>query len=227
MGAVFSSFRGIPVDSDEISQSEFFHRMCGGHVCRLTTCFRSDKPLFDWYTSLAENGPRHSLTLAEQVRQARAAFPRRGRARWHLVVSHLKRIAINRREMLRLRPPGAIFVPRVLTSGMTCASQDMWLWVGMEVFACCRSVTKGLRNGLLYTVEEVGDTVRVGGATLTLEEASKFLRPSFAQTYASSQGLTLEGLVAVCDSGHRNFTTRMLLIGLSRSRGSDLVQVCD
>ena len=103
----------------------------------------------------------------------------------------------------------------------------------MQLFACVRSVTKGLRNGLLYTVEEVLQddslikSLKVGGATLTLEEASKFLRPSFAQTYASSQGLTLEGRVQLCDSGHKNFTTRMLLMGLSRARGGDLVQVCD
>jgi hypothetical protein len=220
------------VDSDEISQSAFFHHLCGGHVCRLTECRRSDRPLFDWYTSLGTGGSRHALPLTEQVRQARAAFPAAGRARWHLVVSHFKRLAINRREMLRQRPHDAVFVPRVLTTGMTCASQDMWVWPGMQLFACVRSVTKGLRNGLLYTVEEIRDdhqekSLKVGGATLTLEEASKFLRPSFAQTYASSQGLTLEGRVQLCDSAHKNFTTRMLLMGLSRARGGDLVQVCD
>ena len=227
MGACFSSFRGIPVDSDEISQSSFFYQLCGAHVCRLTECRRSDRPLFDWYTSVGAGGSRHGLPLAEQVRQARAAFPAAGRARWHLVVSHFKRLAINRREMLRQRPRDAIFVPRVLTTGMTCASQDMWVWPGMQLFACVRSVTKGLRNGLLYSVEAVGETLAVGGATLSLEEASKWLRPSFTQTYASSQGLTLEGRVQLCDIGHKNFTTRIRLMGLSRARGGDLVQVCD
>jgi len=103
MGACFSSFRGIPVDSDEIAQSSFFYQLCGAHVCRLTECRRSDRPLFDWYTSVGAGGSRHGLPLAEQVRQARAAFPAAGRARWHLVVSHFKRLAINRREMLRQR----------------------------------------------------------------------------------------------------------------------------
>ena len=196
-------------------------------MCRLTECRRSDRPLFDWYTSLAEGGSRYALSVPEQVCQARLAFPVRGRARWHLVVSHAKRLAINRREMLRLKPFDSVFVPRILTAGQTCAAQDMWCWKGMEVFASVRSVTRGLRNGMLYTVEEVGETLKVGGATLTLEEASKWLRPSFAQTYASSQGLTLEGRVQICDSGHRNFTSRMLLMGLSRARSFDLVQVCD
>ena len=96
------------------------------------------------------------------------------------------------------------------------------------MFACTRSVTKGLRNGILYTVEQVGDTtVLEGGISLTKEEVSKYLRPSWAQTYASSQGLTLEGRVQLCDSGHKHFTSRMLLMGLSRARGNALVQVCD
>ena len=66
-----------------------------------------------------------------------------------------------------------------------------------------------------------------GGINLSKEEISKYLRPSFAQTYHSSQGLTLEGRVQLCDSCHKHFTSRMLLMGLSRARGAELVQVCD
>ena len=118
--------------------------------------------------------------------------------------------------------------PRVLTTGQTNAPQDMWIRPGMELFACVRSVTRGLRNGMLYTLESVQEkSLIIGGATLTFEEASMWLRPSFGQTYASSQGLTLEGPVQLCDSGHRNFTSRMLLMGMSRARSYDLVQVCD
>ena len=95
-----------------------------------------------------------------------------------------------------------------------------------QVYACTRSVTKGLRNGMLYAVESVGDsTVLEGGIGLSKEEVSKYLRPSFAQTYHSSQGLTLEGRVQLCDSTHQHFTTRMLLMGMSRGRSADLVQV--
>ena len=103
-------------------------------------------------------------------------------------------------------------------------NQDLWLWPGAEVYAC----TQGLRNGMLYTVQSVGETTLLeGGISLTKEEISKYLRPSFAQTYHSSQGLTLEGRVQLCDSGHKHFTSRMLLMGLSRARGAELVQVCD
>ena len=96
------------------------------------------------------------------------------------------------------------------------------------MFACTRSVTKGLRNGTLCTVESVGETtVLECGATLTKEEVSKYLRPSYAQTYHSSQGLTLEGRVQLCDTTHKHFTSRMLLMGLSRARATGLVQLCE
>ena len=72
---------------------------------------------------------------------------------------------------------------------------------------------------MLYAVEVVGDaTTLEGGISLSKEEVSKYLRPSFAQTYHSSQGLTLEGKVKLSCSR---------LMGLNRARGAELVQVCD
>ena len=228
MGACFSSFRGVPIDADQIGQSQFFFDLCGGTRCILTECMRSDKALFDWYTSLSEGGSRFELDIKEQVKQAKRHFPRRDHARWHLCISHAKRKAINRREMLRLKPVDAVFYPRVACPGMTSESQDLWIWPGCQLFACTRSVTRMLRNGMLYTILEVGDTtILEGGISLTKEEVSKYLRPSWAQTYHSSQGLTLEGRVQLCDGGHKHFTSRMLLMGLSRARGAELVQVCD
>jgi hypothetical protein len=82
---------------------------------------------------------------------------------------------------------------------------------------------------MLYTVESVGDFTTLEGITvaLTKEEVSKYLRPSFAQVYHSAQGLTLQGRVQLCDTAHTHFTSRMLLVGLSRATNADLVQVCD
>ena len=89
-------------------------------------------------------------------------------------------------------------------------------------------MTKGLRNGMLYTVVSVGGKTELeGGIALTKEEVSKYLRPSFAQTHHSSQGLTLNGRVQLCDSMNKHFSSRMLLMGLSRARAADLVQVVD
>ena len=226
MGAPFSTYRGVPVDVDQIRQSEFFFHLCGGTRCVLTTCMRSDAALYDWYTSLSEGGARAHLDVAQQVREARAAFPVGGTARWNLVVSHQRRKQVNRREMLRLKPADAEFYPIVSAPGMTSEPQDMWLWPGAQVYACCRSVQRGLRNGMLYTVEAVGETTRlVGDITLSKEQTSRWLRPSFAQTFHSSQGLTLYGRVELCDTSSPRFTSRMLLMGLSRSTAATCVQV--
>ena len=226
MGACFSNFRGVDVDADQIGQSELFFNSCGGHRCISTTYHRADVPLYNWYTSLGDGGSRAGLSLAEQVRQAKADFPRRDHARWHLVVSHLRRKQINRREMLRLKPADAVFYPMVCAPGTTCEPQDMCLWTGSGCYACCRATTKGLRNGMLYKVEIVGDTtVLEGGISLNKEEVSKHLRPSFAQTYAGSQAVTLHSRVELCDTESPRFTSRMLLMGLSRATAFDLVQI--
>ena len=111
----------------------------------------------------------------------------------------------------------------------------MWLGPGAEVYACVRSITKGLRNGMLYKIEKVGEqtilesppSAGVGDIALTKEEASKLLRPSFAQTYAGSQAVTLQGRVELCDTTSPRFTTKMLLMGLSRATAYHLVQVVD
>ena len=76
MGACFSTFPGVPIEADEIGQSNFFFDLCAGHRCILTTCHRADKPLYDWYTSLSQGGSREKMTIAEQVRDANCFFQR-------------------------------------------------------------------------------------------------------------------------------------------------------
>ena len=70
MSACFSSFRGAPVDADQIGQSQLFFDLCAGARCILTECMRSDKALFDRYASISEGGSRYELDIKEQVRQA-------------------------------------------------------------------------------------------------------------------------------------------------------------
>ena len=51
------------------------------------------------------------------------------------------------------------------------------------------------------------------------------MRLQYAVTYASAQGLTIRGLLALHDTGHQHFTWRMLYVGLSRATGRDRVVV--
>ena len=65
----------------------------------------------------------------------------------------------------------------------------------------------------------------VSGEKLSHDECVKCLRLSYAITYASSQGLTLNGLVRLEDTTNRNFEQRQLYVGASRCTSSDFLEV--
>ncbi len=76
-----------------------------------------------------------------------------------------------------------------------------------------------MRNGCLYTVESVGDVVRLEGveSTFTFEQTTLWLRLSYAQTYASCQGTEFTGSLCLWDVNHKYFSMRHLFVGLSRA----------
>ena len=230
--AIGNTFRGTTISDDAISGSVFLHSLVEGKRLILTECRRSDENLFSFYCQI----PRSPhLSISELVAQAKARFPRRGVARWHLVISHRTRIKINAMEMKRRKPEsGSIFIAKVLNPGATCDSQDLWIWEGSQFFGCCRSVKKGIRNAVLYTVTSFDDKeVQICMAErpeekhiVTHTEASLYLRSSFAQTYASCQSTEYSnGILELCETSHARFTRKHLYVGLSRSKSSDAVQV--
>ena len=74
-------------------------------------------------------------------------------------------------------------------------------------------------------MEAMGPKIKLSGdLSLTPEDVVKHLRLCHALTYASCQGLTLQGQVRLeCDSVH--LTLRHLYVGISRATSSDLVEV--
>ncbi|MCP3877077.1 MAG: hypothetical protein GY701_01595 [Sulfitobacter sp.] len=96
-----------------------------------------------------------------------------------------------------------------------------------------------VRNGNRYSILDISDrTVTVRRLTgdeggedeegeLVLKYAEFFhrMRLGYAVTYASAQGLTIEGLLALHDTGHRYFTQKHLYVGTSRARACDLLIV--
>ncbi len=60
---------------------------------------------------------------------------------------------------------------------------------------------------------------------LSHDECVMSLRLSYAITYASSQGLTLNGLVRLEDTTSRNFGLRHLYVGASRCTSSEFLEV--
>ena len=103
----------------------------------------------------------------------------------------------------------------------------MWIWPGIELYACVPTERKGLRNQVLYTVEAIDDEqIRLTcGICLSYEDMKKYMRLSFAQTYASCQGTEFEGTLRLHDTGNRHFTKRHLFVGLSRGKKATEISV--
>ena len=120
----------------------------------------------------------------------------------------------------------------------------MWVWVGMELIGSTRD-KKVIYNSCVYEVMNITDRsieVRLArdywkpaatpeeeeedvadprqepmSTVLTYAEASKYLRPQYALTYASIQGRTLrDKKVAVLDLDSEFVTLRHLMVASSR-----------
>jgi hypothetical protein len=110
-------------------------------------------------------------------------------------------------------------------AGMNCP-QDAWFYPGQTVLAC--SSGRKVRNGREYLVVALGDVVTIkADVEMNMPRAEFFrcARLRYAITYASAQGLTIEGTLALHDTSHNYFDWRKLYVGASRARGRDLLVV--
>ena len=200
--------------------------MSGGNRLVLTQCWRSDVRLFDFYSSLIVGGSRFTETLPVVLEAAKREFHFEGPARWNLVISHRKRVQLNALLNLSLKPlEGALYIP-VKRKRPGSLAQSMWIWPGIQLLGCvCEK--KGVRNQVLYTVEELTTNCckLSGGISLTHEQVSEWTVLSFAQTYASCQGTEFEGTLRLHDITHKFFTKRHLFVGLSRAKSSASVDL--
>jgi hypothetical protein len=169
-------------------------------------------------------GTTSARSLEDALAEARLMFPQTSRrALYTLTMSHKRRIQINRRENLFLRPKGSVYLraPLYFSRGANVA-QHMWIWKGQTLigsgFRCLR--------GVFVTVEDVNDEfVQLAcGLKLNHSDAVRSLRLCSALTYASCQGLSLKGVVRL-EVDSNNFTLKHLYIGISRAVSSSLVEV--
>ena len=115
----------------------------------------------------------------------------------------------------------------------------MSVWSGAILMARVDSKDAGLKNGLRYRVDRVGeamvwlvqlnkdDEVPAGGVSfemLKVEVAAK-LRLTHAITYFSSQARTIQGSLRLLDTASQYFTLRHLIVGLGRAPNGSDVQV--
>jgi hypothetical protein len=246
----FNSILGQPVNKP-FKDSGLLHTLASGNLLTMTQCRRSDEELFEWYASLVAEplGERHQQPLGLTVRQARSEFtadkvtgfiPGSRLAPTNLVISHRLREAVNEQcnaVDARVREDAQHLTAEEFeykAEPGTNSPQDAWFWPGQRVVACSKG--RKLRNGREYEILELGEVVTVVAAVrgtrgsdepirLKRSEFFRCLRLRYAVTYASAQGLTIEGLLALHDTGHRHFDWRKLYVGLSRATGRNKVVV--
>ena len=84
--------------------------------------------------------------------------------------------------------------------------QTMRVWPGLKLIGAGGRVSKGIY-------------------VFTHAALLKHTRLCHAITYASCQGLTLEGRVFLCDTESPHFTLKHLYVGTSRATSSELLSV--
>ena len=142
------------------------------------------------------------------------------------MISHDKRKKINRERNLQDKPEDAIFLRAPKVTGQGNAPQNMWIWKGLRLLGAGGKCS--CPKGVFYEIAEcTNDLVKLkGGEELTHDECVKCLRLSYAITYASSQGLTLPGIVRLDDTANRHFTIKHAYVGVSRCTSSALLEIC-
>ena len=233
MDAVLDTWAGMAVKDGTLEKSDLMHELAGGHRLTLTRNRRSDPPLFDFYVGL-KCGTPEARDLREALCEARAMFPVTDKmAEYTLCISHTNRVEINRVMNKKLKPKGAILYNY---RGDDDKQQSIYIWQGMQLIG---SGGKCKKCVLHYVDEVTDDNLLVhykvnneeGVETqvpvkLTQAAALKCLRPAWALTFASVQGLTLRGRVRLLDTDHSHFVLKHLYVGSSRATAASLLEVC-
>jgi hypothetical protein len=219
--SVVNSWYGCSLRT-ELKDSEMLKGLAQGCYHVLTENRRSDQTIFDFITSLKIDEPGE-LDLETALERARALFPVTGATPdTTLVISHARRIAINKRVNEKLKPPDAICIKAPHEKQADNACQDMHVWPGLRLIGAGGRVHKGL---FVCVTACDSETVSLdNGLVLEHEAVQKCLRLSHSITFASSQGLTLHGRVRL-ECSNRHFTPRHLYVGCSRCTHSSLLEV--
>ena len=216
--AISEHWCACPVPEGSLEHSDMLFELAGGCYLELTKNMRSDQTLLDFYTGIWGMNLGDAIAKGRRDDAATAKHPN-----FTMVVSHNKRKKINRERNLQDKPSEAVFVraPKITCQGN--APQNMWVWAGLRMLGAGGKCLKGV----FYEIESYENEIvtLVSGEKMSHDECVKCLRLSYAITYASSQGLTLNGLVRLEDTTNRNFGLRHLYVGASRCTSSDFLEV--
>ena len=120
--------------------------------------------------------------------------------------------------------------------------QDMWIWPGIELIGCPRGSGKNLVvQGVIYVVLEIGEeTVKLQmreeychgaddeAVEIPRDSVVSQLRLTHAMCYYTCQGRTVKDRhIVLLDTDHSHFSTRSLIVGLSRATHGRYLHIGD
>lgn len=205
-------------------QSQLFFDLCGGKRMLLTECRRSDAELFEAYSRLPPL--YNSLDIRPILESYAQRFRVSGLTQHNLTLSHEMRVRLNA-KLNKLWAPKESYLLKV--SGKQTAKnaqQSMLLWKGLELIGCLSTAQRGVKNGVVYRIEEVdNEKVKFEGLdhAFSYNEVRDWMRLSFARTYHSCQGVEFNEPLTLHELGHVNYNLRHLFVSLSRAKRIDMV----
>ena len=126
--AIGASWSTSPLGDDALKTSDLVFELAGGNRIELTENRRSDPKIFDFIKSLRIDEPDEK-PLAQAVAEARQLFPPTGeQPEYTLVISHRRRIEINRLLNSANKPEGAIEI-KVSQRHQLDMNQPQTMWV--------------------------------------------------------------------------------------------------
>jgi len=192
-------------------------------------------------------------TVQNALRDARMKYPLRGMLclGTNLVITNRARIRINE-EVNNWLAPSSRVVVKAPDGNQRDANQpqDMKIWEGIILMARVQGTLKikqpkgspfNLQNGRRYQVVSiavteddsefemacVNDKDEFVSETFMMskQDLAKTMRLTHAFTYYSSQARTIRGALRLCDTDHRHFSLRHLIVGLGRAPRGHVVQI--
>ena len=235
---VLDTWCGAIVPDGMLQRSDLLHELTRGMRLVLTENHRSDEALFAFYTGLRVEGSSQSClftetdavsretqprALSEALAEARCLFPETdGFPSVSLVLSHATRMRLNWTQNLAEKTMDAVWLKYPKGKNRENQAQSCWIYEGQRLIGAGGRV----RKGLFVIVAGVTRTEIILDDGQTLKHADcGCLRLSHAITYASCQGLTLEGRVRLCECSHPAFTLKHLYVGSSRCTAAALLEV--
>jgi hypothetical protein len=241
--------------SGELPYTRFMKDLANNLIVKMAKYRRGDDyEHFKFTTSIyPDKLADRNETVQNALRDARMKYPLRGMLclGTNLVITNRARIRINE-EVNNWLAPSSRVVVKAPDGNQRDANQpqDMKIWEGIVLMARVNGTLKikqpngspfNLQNGRRYQVvsiavteddlefemacvndknEKVSETFM-----MSKQDLAKTMRLTHAFTYYSSQARTIRGALRLCDTDHRHFSLRHLIVGLGRAPRGDVVEV--